>query len=185
MNRLFSWLAGGGLILLGGVLGFVISNSLAFYTFNENLETTKKIEMIQLARDLTHDFYDETDTSPVFRDVRSAIDSCKKLYKGYDKKEGNFNYQQINIYLGFFDDLGFYYKKQALDLETIKQLFGAHIIEAYENNELQRYINDLQKNSKQPSAFVNFQALAQKLEEIPEYKELIKNSQFACADKGK
>ena len=35
----------------------------------------------------------------------------------------------VNSYLGFFDDLGFYYKKEALDLETIKQLFGAYVIE--------------------------------------------------------
>jgi hypothetical protein len=61
-----------------------------------------------------------------------------------------------------------------LDLETISRLFGIYVIETYENNEVQRYINDLQKNSKQPGAFVNFQVLAQKLEEFPEYKELIK-----------
>jgi hypothetical protein len=185
MSRLINWLAGGGLILLGGFLGFVISQSLAFYTFTKNLETTKKIEMIHLARDLTHDFYPHgTDTNPVFRDVRMAIEKCKKLYKGYDK-EGSFDYEQINSYLGFFDDLGFYYKKRALDLETVKQLFGAYVIEAHENNELQRYINDLRKNYKQPRAFVNFQALAQKLKEIPEYKELIKTSRLGCPDKGK
>lgn len=165
-------------------MGFVISQSLTFYTFTKNLETTKKIEMIHLARDLTHDFYHGTDTNPVFKDVRMAIEKCKKLYKGYDKA-GSFDHDQINSYLGFFDDLGFFYKKEALDIETIKQLFGAYVIEAYEDNEVQRYINDLQKNSKQPGAFLNFQVLAQKLEEIPEYKELIKDSRLGCSDKGK
>jgi len=111
--------------------------------------------------------------------MRVAIEKCRKLYKGY-YKGGIFSYDEINSYLGFFDDLGFFNEKGALDLETIKQLFGASVIEAYEYNELRRYVNELQKNAKQPSAFRNFQILAKKLEEIPEYKELVEDSRRGC-----
>ena len=37
----------------------------------------------------------------------------------------NFTYDQVNRYLALFDDLGFFYKRGALDEGTIRQLFGS------------------------------------------------------------
>ncbi|MCI0561623.1 MAG: hypothetical protein MN733_24300, partial [Nitrososphaera sp.] len=175
-----NWLIGVG----GAVIGFVVSEGINLYSLSKTLESSKKIAMVQLARDLTHDFYDGSSKAGGWRDVAKAIEQCDKLYEGYDTSAGRFSYGQINLYLGFFDDLGFYYYQGILDLSIIKQLFGAYIIEAYEYNEVRRYVEDLQGPAKQPRAFVHFLSLAKTLEEFPEYKDLTEKSRRGCSERG-
>lgn len=165
-----TWIIG----TIGAVLGFVISQGITYYTFKVNLETTKKIAQVQFIRDLHKQFYFE---NPLFRDIRMSTESCQKLYRSWG---GKFNYEQINRYLGFFDGLGFYHREGILDLRIIDQMFGAYIIEAYEYNELRKYVELLQTNTKQKEALADFQALARKLEEIPERKEMIEVARRAC-----
>ena len=162
---------------LGSVLGFALSQLLAFYVFQKGMETSQKVEKIHLARELVTDFYDED--AKTFKALRTSIESCEQLYKEY-KKGGNFSNDEINSYLGFFDDIGFYYREGALDLPIIDQHFGAYIIEANEYHELRRYIQELQSNAKQKTAFANFQALSEALERLPERKELTELSRRGC-----
>ena len=122
-----------------------------------------------MAKELTQQFYQGND---IYKEIRISIDRCEPLYKNWG---GKFTYDQINQYLGFFDDMGFYANNQILDNKLIDQFFGAHILEAYEKNELRRYIDDLRRNNKQPQAFEEFEALAKKLEELPERKDLVEN----------
>ncbi len=173
MNR--EWVIG----VAGSVLGFLIAQAFGFYTFSKNLEVTKDIQMIQLGNELSKSFYRE-DNDKTFFKIRTAIEQCKKLYVGYDKEKGQFNNDELNRYLGFFDDLGFYHRKGALDLEIINQFFGAYIIEANEYNEVRRYVEDLQRKAEQKAAFVEFQALAQALEKIPAQKDLTEQARRAC-----
>jgi len=168
MNR---WVIG----VVGSVIGFLLSQWVALYQFSKNLKTTKEIEMIHLARDVTRDFYSEKDGDPTYRQIRNGIDSCLKIYKS---NGGDFTYDQVNRYLGFFDDLGFFYQRGALDEDTIKQLFGAVIIEAYEYPELTSYIAALQKNESK--AFVNFQALGKALAKTPEGIALLRTFPKQC-----
>src|SRR5262245_28113055 len=95
------WLMG----VIGGFLGFAISTFITYFTFRVNLETTKNVEIVRLAREFTKDFY-ENPENPVYMNIRRSIESCEKLYWN-----GKFTNDEINRYLGFFDDLGFYYKK--------------------------------------------------------------------------
>ncbi len=166
------WMIG----IIGSVVGFLASQFLVYYTFQVNLETTKQLEMVRLAKDLTKEFYSG---DPDYRKVRVAMESCKKLYKGWG---GEFDHDQINRFLGFFEDLGFYYKEGILDYKIINHLFGAYIIEAYEYNEFRKYIDELRKNMKQPTAFVEFQALASRLEQIPERKDMIEVARRGCIE---
>ena len=185
MSSFFDWVSGkSNLLLLGSLFGFIIAQFIIVYTFSEQQKTVKEIEMINLARNLSSEFYQADDRNTVFMNLRVAIEKCEKLYKGYDK-QGRFNNDQINRYLGFFDDLGLFYKRGALDLDIIKQLFGTYIIEAYEYNEVRKYIEELRKNSKQPGAFENFQYLGEQLEKHPEFKELIAESRLGCFNKSK
>ena len=158
-------------------LGFFIAQYMTFFTFTTNLETTKKIEMINLGRSLVQDFYKEDEKA--FRDIRTAIESCDKLYNGFNKS-GKFSNDQINRYLGFFDDLGFFYRIKVLDIDVIDQFFGAYIIEAYEYNELRKYIKDLQEKAHQKTAFKEFQALSEALENLPDRKDLIEDARRGC-----
>ena len=147
------------------------------YSFRVNLQLTKKIETVRLATQLAEGFYSG---DPVFRDLRMSIERCEKLYKHWG---GKFNNDQINRYLGFFDDLGFHAREGILEDSIIDHLFGAYIIEAYENNELRKYIELLQTNMRDKDAFSDFLALARKLEDIPSRKEMIELARRGCFDK--
>ena len=171
------WLVG----VIGSVIGFLVAQSIAFYTFAKNVEITKKIEMVHLGRDLVDDFYGDNDG--VFKDVRLAIESCRFLYKGFDKDKGLFGRDDLNRYLGFFDDLGFYNQIEVINLEFVNQFFGAYIIEAYEFPELQRYVKEVQENAKQRSAFADFQKLAQSLEQLPERRDLVEEARKGCTQR--
>ena len=81
-----NWLVG----LIGSILGFLLSQSIAFYTFTTNLETTKKIEMINLGKELVQDFYGKDNI--LFKDIRTSIESCEKLYNGFNKT-GKFDHE--------------------------------------------------------------------------------------------
>ncbi len=173
-RRLNHWVVA----VFGSVLGFALSQLLTIYTFYESGKTTAKIEKIHLARELVKDFYAED--AKTFRTMRTAIESCQPLYSGFGKG-GKFTNDEINTYLGFFDDIGFYYREGALDLPIINQQFGAYIIEANEYEEVRKYIRELQANAKQKAAFIHFQTLAEALEKIPDRKDLAEQSRSGCS----
>jgi hypothetical protein len=125
--------------------------------------------MVHLARDLAQEFYISEENKAVYRPIRTAIESCEKIYRS---DGGSFGHDDINTYVGFFDDLGFYWKEGAIDLDIIDQEFGAYIIEAFEYPELREYIRKLEHNAKQNLAFVEFEKLAQELEKKPERQDL-------------
>ena len=84
--------------------------------------------------------------------------------------------------MGYFDDLGFYVKDGALDIQTIDHWYGAYIIEAYEYNELRKYVETMQRNSRQKQALADFQSLAKELESLPQRQELIELARRGCSD---
>lgn len=165
-----TWIIG----TIGTVLGFIISQGITYYTFRVNLESAKKIAEVQFIRDLYKQFYFEDSR---LKEIRTSIESCQPLYRSWG---GKFDHEQINRYLGFFDGLGFYHEEGILNLRIIDQMFGAYVIEAYEYNELRKYVDLLQKNTKQKDVLAQFQALARKLEQIPERKEMIELARRAC-----
>jgi hypothetical protein len=165
--------------LIGIGIGALVVNTLALAfsqrAFNRNLKTTATIAKINLARDLSREFYTG---DPVYKQLRTAIESCQKpLYKRWG---GKFDHDQINRYLGFFDDLEFYEKEGALDYSTIDQSFGAYIIEAYEYDDLRKYVEELQRDTKQSEALAGFQNLARELEKSPARTEMIEIARRGC-----
>lgn len=135
--------------------------------------------MVDLARGLANDFLYSTESSESFQEVFGVIESCGKLYKGFDAA-GKFGYAKINKYLGFLDDIGLYFERGALDIEVIKHMFGSYIVETYAYPEVQKYISGIRKNSKESGAFNHFENLAKKLEQIEEYRYLAGNLKSAC-----
>jgi hypothetical protein len=131
---------------------------------------TQKIEMVRFAKDLYKDFFDD----PLFMQMQMSIERCEKMYKNWGGKYDN---GQINRYLGFFDNLGFYWEEGVLDRKLIDRMFGAHIIEAYEEEELRKYVDDAQRIAGQSRAFIDYEILAKRLEENSERREMIKIAQ--------
>lgn len=155
-------------------IGFIIAQGVLLFTFYETQKTTRQIETIRLARDLYNEFYLKEN---LYRKVRNSIESCSKLYKSWG---GEFTHDTINRYLGFFEDLGFYEKRNILGKDIIGHFFGAYIIEAYENKELRKYIALVRKNFTQSAAFENFETLAKKLEKEPDFVLLAKTAKTMC-----
>jgi hypothetical protein len=154
--------------IVGAVIGFAISQLVSVVGFSETLKTTKDIQMVNLARQLSSDFEENKD----FEDFRMAIERCDPLFNGWrwpagkgpPAWQGRFNNDQVNRYLNFFDDIGFYNDRNDLNLEIVRQMFGPFVVEAYEEPEIRCYIEGLQTQAHQSAAFANFEALAGRIE---------------------
>ncbi|MGD0074437.1 MAG: hypothetical protein ABSD31_08850 [Candidatus Binataceae bacterium] len=161
---------------IGALLGFLITTVLGYVYFYQSLRSTQAIERVHLIRDLSREFYGKEE--PLFRSVRTSIEARETLYKS---RGGKFDHDQINIYLGFFEDLGYYCEIGALDYAIVNQQFGAYIIEAYEYTEVQLYVDDLRKNSGESKAFDDFYKLAKNLEEMQNNQELVTTWKLGCS----
>jgi hypothetical protein len=130
-----------GVAGLGSVIGFLIAQVVSYWQFSKTLTNTNRIEQIHLLRDLNAEFSGK-DSDPAFKRIRTGITSCQRLYSGDlglarpPQSQAKYDYDQINRYLGLFDEIGFYQSQRALELSQIDHLFGAVIIEAYEYKEL-------------------------------------------------
>jgi hypothetical protein len=156
--------------IVGGVVGFAASKSFDLYTFKKGQE----YEMLRFTTDLAQDFYSQV---PLYRQVRTSIEACADLYKEWG---GRFDHDEINQYLGFFENLGYFYKQGLLPLELIDHFFGAHIVEASVNPQVRDYIDSFHTRAQQ-SAFADFINLANNLkEEIPERKALADETSRGC-----
>jgi hypothetical protein len=148
--------------VVGVLMGATVGHLWDFYSFH----ITQKVEMVRFANDLYRQFYDD----PIFKKMQMSVERCEKMYTGWG---GAYDNGQINRYLGFFDNLGFYWEYGILDYPLIDRMFGPYIIEAYEDDELRKYVDDAQRKTGQVRAFIDYQALARKLEENPNRKEMI------------
>jgi hypothetical protein len=81
-------------------------------SFYQTLNVTKGVAEINLGRDLVQQYFD----NEKFQEIAKAINDCKVIYKG---DGGAFTYQDINEFLGFFDELGLYHRRKALDYEIV------------------------------------------------------------------
>lgn len=169
--------------IVGAVIGFAISQGVTFYGWSETLATTKDIQMVNLARQLSDDFEENRD----FEDFRMAIERCDPLFNGWrwpagkgpSTWPGRFNNDQLNRYLNFFDDVGFYNERNDLNLEIVRQMFGPFVVEAYEEPEIRCYVRGLQTQAHQSAAFANFVALARKLEASETDLAMFQSNKFA------
>lgn len=156
------------------VVGFLLGQGVLIYTFYETQKMTRQIEMIRLAKELSADFYVK---DGLYRELRNAIEACQPLYKSWG---GRFDHDEINRYLGFFEDIGYYASNGFLSKDIVGHLYGAYIIEAYEYPEIRRYIALLRQNAKQPTAFEQFEKLAIELEADARFAELAKAARGMC-----
>jgi hypothetical protein len=117
--------------------------------------------MLHFANELYNTFYDD----PTFKKMQMSIERCEKMYKSWG---GAYDNGEINRYLSFFDNLGFYWEYGILDERLVNRMFGPYIIEAYEDDELRKYVDDAQRIAGQNRAFIDYQALARKLREESE-----------------
>jgi hypothetical protein len=129
-------------------------------SFYQTLNVTKEVAEINLGRDLVQQYFD----NEKFQEIAKAINDCKVIYKG---DGGAFTYQDINEFLGFFDELGLYHRRKALDYEIVDNFFGGMILEAFIYKEFEDYIGDLSIHSEEDHALENVLTLGSKLASDP------------------
>lgn len=156
------------------LMGFFLGIAFDFYIFRETQRTTLKIEEFHLAHDMYNEFYSG---KPLYKDIRTSIESCKPLYKSWG---GPFTHDEINQYLGFFDDLGYFAKSGFLSADTIAHFFGAYMVEAAQYDELRRYVNLARKNSSQPEAFKDYYDLVGTIQSRTEMMQLTDTAHTMC-----
>ena len=159
---------------LVGLLGSLLVVAVSLYTFSKELAIENKHHEVALYRELVKEFYGNSEE---YRKIRMAIERCQPLYKGWS---GLFDNDQINSYLGFFEDIGFYLRRDVLSIEIIDHGFGAYIVEAYEYDELKRYIREMRETAKQSQAFKDFEFLAHSIEDAPGLNPEIRIAQRGC-----
>lgn len=161
-------------LLVSGLVGGLFVAGANLFILSRQLSSANKHQEINLSRDLVREFFHG---EPEYKKFRTAIDNCEPLYVRWG---GKFNNNQVNLYLDFFEDLGFYLRKNVLTLETIAHNFGSFIIEAFEYKEVQRYITELRKDMKQEEAFKDFEYLARRLESDPKRHEEVELARSSC-----
>jgi hypothetical protein len=60
-----------------------------------------------------------------------------------------------------------------MDYRIVDRMFGAYVIEAFEDDELRKYVDGAQRKAGQSRAFVDYEDLAKKLEKNPERQQMI------------
>jgi hypothetical protein len=151
--------------------------AVSLYTFHGQLATANKHMEINLSRDLLKEFFSGNDQSDLYRRIRTAVERCRHVYKSWG---GEFDNDDVNRYLGFFEDLGLYRDQGVLSLEIVGHGFGSYIVEAWEYPEFRRYIDGLRKAAKQEKAFQRFERLAKEIEADPARRLEVERARSAC-----
>lgn len=163
--------------LISGLIGALLVAGVSIYNFNRQISLSLKSQQIAVFRELVKDFYHG---DPLLKEIRVAVENCKPLYKQWG---GTFTHDQINTYLGFFEDVGFFLKQDLVTIDAVGHLFGAYIIEAFEYREIRKYIALVQTSMDDPEAFKEFQELATRLESDPKRQRQVQNARDSCKGK--
>lgn len=71
--------------------------------------------------------------------------------------------EEIETYVDFFEDLGFYESKGLLDLEMVDESLGDYIIDCYEDDEVMKYIGAIRGEERDSTYWEYFERLARQL----------------------
>ena len=99
------------------------------------------------------------DELPFFKIKKDVASQLKGIINIDSGKIGYSAFEMDDLLLGHFEDIGWYESRELIDLETISEMFGYHISECFENDEIQKYL----KIEYQKGNFQNFKRLAKKI----------------------
>lgn len=73
---------------------------------------------------------------------------------------GSITYYQLDDYLGYYELMAHYEKKNFIEFNLIDEMFGHYISLAWQNKEINNYITELRKDTKDPRYYKPFEDLA-------------------------
>lgn len=157
------------------IMGFVIAQGIVLMNSYLTTVETRRLEEIKLARDMYNEFYSETG---VYRKIANSIEACEKLYKSWG---GPYDHNEINKYLGFFSDLGYFHRRGVFGEDPIAHFFGPFIVEAHNYPEIRKYVDGIRKNFAQPEAFSDFYSLALVIERERRFRGIKNAHSLNCS----
>lgn len=112
---------------------------------------------IQANADFLFRFNREFFANTTNQNIIIAIEENKKILK---INTGEFTEYEIDDYLGYYELIAWYEKKGLIDYELIDEMFGHYISLAWQNKEIQNYINELRKSTNDLRYYKPFENLA-------------------------
>jgi hypothetical protein len=109
--------------------------------------------------------------------LRFQIQSFERFRREFSEDE---NLRQISIkkeplsddeiddYLGFFEEIGLYFHRELVDVELVDEILGDSIIDAWEDEHIRKAIGSVRGAEDDPTYFVYFERLAKHLIEMRE-----------------
>ena len=106
---------------------------------------------------------EKIDELPIFEIKKNIAAQLKEVVDIKSEKTGYTAFEIDDLLLGHFDDIGWYEKRGLIDVETIREMFGYCIYECYQNEEIQKYLQDHCNKGK----YEHFKRLGQLIKENP------------------
>ena len=88
------------------------------------------------------------DNLPCLKIRKSVANQLQGIVNFPEGKNGFSAFEIDDLLLGHFDDLGWYEKKNLIDIETIYQVFNYYITESWNNEEIKKYLGHRDNKGK-------------------------------------
>jgi len=96
--------------------------------------------------------------------LRIAIESGKSILKAHG---GKFSEDQLEGYLGIFDNLNDLYEKGMINKDLFYNEYSYDAVKLYDNAEVQSHLKELRKNEDEADFYIGVDKLAQQMKAYP------------------
>jgi hypothetical protein len=122
--------------------------------------TQEQVKISQNATYMDYMFkFDQKFSENDNHNIARAIENNQKILKA---NGGSFNEDELDDYLGVYEDLDEALKHDLISAELVYNDFWDDLVAAYQDKEVQSYIARIQKDD--PDCFIGFQELGKKFE---------------------
>jgi hypothetical protein len=81
-------------------------------------------------------------------------------------KKGPLTDDEIDDYLGFFEEIGLYFHRDLVDVQLVDEILGDSIIYAWEDDHIRKTVGSVRGAEDDPTYFMYFERLAKHLIEM-------------------
>jgi hypothetical protein len=71
--------------------------------------------------------------------------------------------EEMQDYLGFFEEVGLYAERGLVDLELVDEIMGDFVLDCYNDDEMMKFVGGVRGEARDPTYFLYFEKLAQRL----------------------
>jgi hypothetical protein len=98
-----------------------------------------------------------------FERFRREFTEDPNLRRLSEKNEQDLTDEEIDDYVGFFEEIGLYFHRGLVDVELVDEILGDYVMDAWEEPKIREAIGAVRGGEDDPSYFKHFEALARHL----------------------